>query len=279
MATYAVGDIQGCYDQLLRLLDKVKFDPANDRLWSVGDVINRGPKSLKTLRFLKGLGDSFTMVLGNHDLHFVAMATGAQQHGRKDTLQNLLNAEDCPMFCEWLRYQPMVHLEKLDTDQGNQTFLMVHAGIAPGWGFKQARRYGAEVEAVLQSDQYLKFLNRMYGDEPDIWHDGLEGMERLRVITNYLTRVRFCNSETQLNLAIKTGPKTAPQGFRPWYEYQSLKPNKVILFGHWATLEGETNWPNVHALDTGCVWGRTLTVLRLEDKRRYSVPFDKNGKK
>jgi len=272
MASYVVGDIQGCHDQLMRLLEKIKFDPAQDRLWSVGDVINRGPKSLKTLRFLKSLGDSLTMVLGNHDLHFIAMATGAQRHGKKDTLKDVLDDKDCLTYCDWLRQQPMIHHEKLDTEDGRQSFLMVHAGIAPGWSFKQACSYGKEVEKVLQSDKYLKFLNRMYGDEPDIWHEGLKGMERLRVITNYLTRVRFCNGETQLNLAIKTGPKTAPAGFRPWYEYQDLKPSKVILFGHWATLEGETNWPNVYALDTGCVWGRTLTALRLEDKRRYSVP-------
>ncbi len=274
MATYAVGDIQGCYDHLMRLLDKINFDPTVDRLWCVGDLLNRGPKSLETLRLAKALGKAFTMVLGNHDLHFVAMATGAQKHGKKDTLQPILDDPDCPAFCDWLRMQSMLHLEKLDTEKGPQTFLMVHAGIAPGWSFKQARRYAAEVEHVLQSDKCEKFLNKMYGDEPDIWHEGLEGWERLRVITNYLTRVRFCNGETQLNLSIKTGPKNAPEGFRPWFEYQQLKENKNIVFGHWATLEGETNWPNVYALDTGCVWGRTLTALRLEDKQRYSVPFD-----
>ena len=274
MATYAIGDIQGCYDQLIQLLDKVNFDPAADKLWAVGDLINRGPKSLETLRFLKSLGNTFTTVLGNHDLHFVAMATGAQTHGKKDTLQDILDDPECLEYCHWLRQQPMINCEKLDTESGRQTFLMVHAGIAPGWSFKKARMYGAEVEAVLKSDKCNKFLNRMYGDEPDIWHDGLTGMERLRVITNYLTRVRFCNEETQLNLAIKTGPKTAPVGFRPWFEYQQLTPDKVIIFGHWATLEGVTNWPNIHALDTGCVWGRELTALRLEDKQRYSVPYN-----
>lgn len=274
MATYAIGDIQGCYEQLMRLLDKVKFDPTVDRLWSVGDLINRGPQSLKTLRFAISLGNAFTMVLGNHDLHFVAMATGAQKHGKKDSLQPLLDDPKCQQFCDWFRHQPLVHCEKLETETGTQSFLMVHAGIAPGWSFKQAKEYASEVEDILKSDKCLKFLNKMYGDEPDIWHDGLEGMERLRVITNYLTRVRFCNGETQLNLAIKTGPRNAPAGFKPWYEYQRLKKSKVIVFGHWATLEGETNWPNVHALDTGCVWGRTLTALRLEDKQRYSVTCD-----
>lgn len=278
MATYAVGDIQGCFDQLMRLLDKVNFDPTADRLWCVGDLLNRGPKSLETILFARAMGKAFTMVLGNHDLHFVAMATGAQTHGKKDTLEPLLDDPQCPAFCDWLRHQPMIHQEKIDTEQGLQTFLMVHAGIAPGWSFKKARGYASEVELVLRSDKCDKFLNKMYGDEPDIWHEELIGMERLRVITNYLTRMRFCNGETQLNLAIKTGPKTAPEGFKPWYEFQQLKPNKHIIFGHWATLDGETNCPNVHALDTGCVWGRTLTALRLEDKQRYSVPFKPSGK-
>lgn len=278
MATYVVGDIQGCFDQLMRLLDKVRFDPTEDRLWCVGDLINRGPKSLETLRFVKGLGKAFITVLGNHDLHFVAMATGASNHGKKDTLQPLLDDPECGMFCDWLRHRPMIHHEKLETKKGLQTFLMVHAGIAPGWTFKMARHYAREVEEVLQSDKCTKFLSKMYGDEPDIWHEGLKGMERLRVITNYLTRVRFCNKETQLNLAIKTGPSTAPPGFRPWYEYQQLKEDKFIVFGHWATLDGETNWPNVYAMDTGCVWGRRLSILRLEDKQRYSVPYNYSDK-
>ena len=275
MATYAVGDIQGCYDQLMRLLDKINFDPTEDRLLSVGDLINRGPQSLETLRFAKSLGKAFTMVLGNHDLHFVALATEARKIGKKDTLQAIIDDPDCPAFCNWFRQQPLVHREKLDTESGPQSFLMVHAGLAPGWNFKLARQYAGEVEEALKNDKKcMKFLSNMYGDEPDIWHDWLEGMERLRVITNYLTRIRFCNSETQLNLAIKSGPKTAPDGFKPWYEYHQLKKNKAIIFGHWASLEGETNWPNVYALDTGCVWGRSLTALRLEDKQRYSVPYD-----
>jgi len=275
MATYVVGDIQGCYDQLMRLLDKVRFDPTEDRLWSVGDLINRGPQSLETLRFARSLGKAFTMVLGNHDLHFVALATGARKVGKKDTLKAILDDPDCLKFCDWFRQQPLVYRGKLETDKGKESFLMVHAGLAPGWSFKLARRYAGEVETALKDDKKcMKFLSNMYGDEPDIWHDGLEGMERLRVITNYLTRIRFCNSETQLNLAIKTGPKTAPPGFKPWYEYQKLKPGKFILFGHWASLEGDTKWPNIYALDTGCVWGRTLTALRLEDKQRYSVPYD-----
>lgn len=269
MAVYAVGDIQGCYDHLIKLLDKINFDPAKDRLWAVGDLINRGPDSLKTLRFLKALGPSFTSVLGNHDLHFMALATGAFDGGKKKTLKKLLAAPDCADLCEWVRQLPILHYEKLETDEGQQDFLMVHAGIAPGWGLNQALAYANEIEEVLRGDTYTSFLKKMYGDEPDIWHEGLTGMERLRVLTNYFTRIRFCNKETQLNLAIKTDASTAPEGYKPWYQYQKLSKEMVILFGHWATLNGVTDTENVYALDTGCVWGRCMTALRLEDKQIF----------
>ena len=274
MAVYAVGDIQGCYEPLLRLLDKINFDPASDRLWSVGDLVNRGPDSLLTLRFLKQLGPAFTAVLGNHDLHFMALATGAFDGGKKKTLKKLLAAPDCAELCEWLRTLPILHHEKLDTDKGRESFLMIHAGLAPGWNLKQAKAYAREIEDALRDKNYTKFLQKMYGDEPDIWHEGLGGMKRLRVLTNYFTRIRFCNKETQLNLAIKTGASTAPKGFKPWYEYQKLSKELTILFGHWATLNGVTDRENVYALDTGCVWGRCLTALRLEDKQIFCTDCD-----
>ncbi len=269
MAVYAVGDIQGCYEPLQRLLDKINFDPSSDRLWAVGDLVNRGPDSLKTLRLLKQLGSAFTSVLGNHDLHFMALATGAFDGGKKKTLKELLEAPDCNELCEWVRTLPILHHEKLETDVGLEEFLMVHAGLAPGWSLNQALAYAKEIETVLLSDRYTTFLKKMYGDEPDIWHDGLTGMKRLRVLTNYFTRIRFCNKETQLNLAIKTGSGTGPKGFKPWYKYQKLSPEITILFGHWATLNGVTDTENVFALDTGCVWGRCLTALRLEDKQIF----------
>lgn len=271
MAIYAVGDIQGCYDPLIRILDQVRFDPAQDRLWTVGDLVNRGPKSLKTLRFLKSLGSAFTSVLGNHDLHFIAMATGAFTEGNKSSLLQLLNAPDCIELCEWMRQFPLVHHEKVETDTAKRRFLMVHAGLAPGWKFKQVMAYASEVETALRGKNYKKFLKKMYGDKPDIWHENLKGMERLRIITNYMTRIRFCNKETQLNLAIKTGASTAPKGYRPWFEYQKLNKKMVILFGHWATLDGITNTHNIYALDTGCVWGRSLTMIRLQDLKIFRV--------
>lgn len=268
MATYVVGDIQGCYDPLARLLEKVRFDPSQDRLWAVGDLVNRGPKSLKTLRFLKTLGDRFTPVLGNHDLHFLALASGAHSEGKLTSLQRLLNASDCGELCEWMRSFAMIHHEVVTTAQGPRPFLMVHAGLAPSWTLTESLSLAAEVENALRGKQYKKFLNKMYGDLPDTWDPALTGMKRLRVITNYLTRIRFCDEHGRLNLKIKTGASNPPKGFRPWYQYQRLNREAVILFGHWATLQGVTNVADIHALDTGCVWGRCLTVLRLEDGQR-----------
>ena len=274
MAIYAIGDIQGCYEPLVKLLDKVNFDPAVDKLWSVGDLVNRGPQSLETLRFLKSLGPAFFTVLGNHDLHFMALATGAFSGGKKRTLKPLLTAPDCAELCEWLRYFPLLHHQTVTTESGPQDFLMMHAGLAPSWTINQALSYANEVADTLQSENYIDFLEAMYGDEPDLWNESLEGMTRLRVITNYFTRLRFCNAEGRLDLAVKTGLGSTPSGYKPWYEFQTLANNVNILFGHWAALEGITNTPNIYALDTGCVWGRCLTMLRLEDKQLFCTDCD-----
>ena len=271
MSVYVVGDLQGCYRQLSRLLDKVNFDPAGDRLWSVGDLVNRGPKSLKTLRFLYSLGDAFTAVLGNHDLHLLAIAMGAYNQGRKDHLEKVLAAPDCAMLCDWLRKLPLMHAETLSTQFGDEKFLMFHAGLAPGWSAEQALGYAGEVEQALRGDDCFSYLQNMYGNKPDTWDDSLQGMERLRVITNYLTRARFCKRKGKLDFMIKTGTSTAPVGYRPWFEFQTLSPEYVLLFGHWAALDGVTNMPSVYALDTGCVWGRCLTMLRLEDRQKFTV--------
>jgi len=271
MATYAVGDIQGCYEQMRRLLDKAAFDPAQDRLWSVGDMVNRGPGSLQTLRFLKNLGPAFTTVLGNHDLHFLAVASGAKRDGKVQTLQPLLSAPDCTELFEWVRHQPLVHRERLDTTAGPRKFLMVHAGIAPGWKFRQAQALGREVEQALQGKDYQLYLTQMYGDQPDCWQDNLTGAARLRVITNILTRLRFCTPEGRLDMNAKGEEASAPPGYRPWFEFQQLKPDRVLVFGHWAMLDGNTGRANIIGLDTGCVWGRCLTLLRLEDGTRFSV--------
>ncbi|MFN0002281.1 MAG: symmetrical bis(5'-nucleosyl)-tetraphosphatase [Pseudohongiellaceae bacterium] len=271
MATYAVGDIQGCYDQLRQLLDKVHFSPGIDRLWGVGDMINRGPQSLETLRFLKQLGTNYTGILGNHDLHFLALASGAFKNGKMTSLLPLIAAPDSHELFEWVRNLPLAHVEKIDTTSGRKKFLMIHAGIAPGWKFKQTLGYAREVASALQGPDYLNFLQQMYGDLPATFSEQLKGMERLRVITNTLTRLRFCTATGRMNLKLTTGPDTATKNFLPWYEYQQLKPDRVLLFGHWATLDGITGKDNIHALDSGCVWGRCLTLLRLEDGERISV--------
>jgi bis(5'-nucleosyl)-tetraphosphatase (symmetrical) len=265
MAIYAVGDIQGCHDALRRLLDKVGFQPARDRLWCVGDLVNRGPKSLETLRFLKSLGTSFTGVLGNHDLHFLAAWTGAQKEGKFQTLQPLLNAPDCDELALWVRGLPLAQRATVETTYGNTDFLMVHAGLAPGWGFSKTVAYAHEIEAALRGPRYVDYLKMMYGDEPDTFSDKLTGMERLRVLTNVLTRIRFCTVTGKLDMQNKDEAATAPPGYRPWFEFQVLKPEQKILFGHWAMLDGKTNRKDIIGLDTGCVWGRELTLLRLDD--------------
>ncbi|MES2623802.1 MAG: symmetrical bis(5'-nucleosyl)-tetraphosphatase [Pseudomonadota bacterium] len=271
MATFAVGDIQGCYDQLRRLLDKAAFTPETDRLWCVGDMINRGPQSLQTLRFLKSLGTSVVAVLGNHDLHFLAVASGAFRDAKVNTMQDLMNAPDCIELFDWVRTRPLAYNEKLATQKGDKDFLMVHAGIPPNWTFEKAVACSKEVEEVLQGTDFIPFLERMYGDQPDVWDDKLTGTDRLRVITNILTRIRFCTLEGRMNLKIKTSANTAPANFQPWYNFQKLPKDRIMLFGHWATLEGHTGISNIHALDTGCVWRRCMTLMRLEDGERISV--------
>lgn len=271
MSTYVIGDIQGCYKALKKLLKKVHFSPDRDKLWCVGDLVNRGSQSLETLRFLRDIDDSVSIVLGNHDLHFLAIYEGCSPAHTKDTLSKLLEAKDCDKLCNWLRHKPLVHLECIDTKNGPETFLMVHAGVAPEWSIQKTLNLAAEVEMALQGKNYHNFLKHMYGDRPIRWHDKLEGHARLRTITNYLTRVRFCNDIGSLELNIKDGLCAAPKGFKPWYEYEKISDKATILFGHWAAIEGKTGKRKVHALDTGYVWGRELTLMRLEDYQRYSI--------
>jgi bis(5'-nucleosyl)-tetraphosphatase (symmetrical) len=271
MSTYAIGDIQGCYKALRRLLKKVKFSPNRDKLWCVGDLVNRGPRSLDTLRFLQDFDHATEIVLGNHDLHFIAIYEGRAPARSKDTLSGLLHAHDCDQLCKWLRYKRLAHFDCIDTIHGLENFLMVHAGVAPRWSLQKTLDLAAEVELALQCKGYKDFLRAMYGDRPIRWHDKLQGQDRLRTITNYLTRVRFCDEIGSLRLSIKEGLCAAPSGFKPWYEYEIITHKATILFGHWAALEGKTGRHRVHALDTGYVWGRELTLMCLEDHRRYSV--------
>jgi bis(5'-nucleosyl)-tetraphosphatase (symmetrical) len=274
MAIYAVGDIQGCYDPLRRLLDKAGFEAPRDELWCVGDFVNRGPKSLETLRFLKGLGTAFTGVLGNHDLHFLAAWSGAQKEGKFQTLQALLQAPDCDELAEWVRQRPLAHRAAVPTTQGVLDILMVHAGIAPGWSFAQAVERSDEITHVLRKPDYRDYLKAMYGDEPNAFSEQLKGKERLRVITNVLTRMRFCTPAGKLDMQNKDDADTAPPGYRPWFEFQQLAATQRILFGHWAMLDGRTGRSDIIGLDTGCVWGRALTALRLDDGRKFSVSCD-----
>lgn len=271
MSTYAIGDIQGCYKPLRRLLDSVHFKPGKDQLWCVGDLINRGPRSLDTLRFLRDMDSDVSIVLGNHDLHFLAIFYGATLNRSKDTLQELLDAPDCAALSAWLRDKPLAHYECIETQQGPRNYLMVHAGVAPRWTLEKTLELAAEVELTLQGPDFLKYLENMYGDTPRRWKNSLTGYERLRVITNYLTRVRFCDEKGKLNLQVKEGLLFTPAGYKPWFEFEQLTPATNILFGHWAALEGHTGNPHVFALDTGCVWGRELSMLRLEDHKLFSV--------
>lgn len=271
MSTYVIGDIQGCYKALKKLLEKVSFAPGKDKLWCVGDLVNRGPRSLETLKYLQDIDDSIQIVLGNHDLHFIAIHEGCAPARTKDTFAKLLDARECDELSNWLRNKSLAHFDCIDTANGHEDFLMIHAGVAPSWSLQKTLDLAAEVELALQGKDYREYLKNMYGDEPIRWHEGLNGQERLRTITNYLTRIRFCDDIGSLRLDIKEGLCSAPSGFKPWFEYENISSKATILFGHWAALEGYTGKQRVYALDTGYVWGRELTLMRLEDHRLYSI--------
>jgi bis(5'-nucleosyl)-tetraphosphatase (symmetrical) len=264
MSTYAVGDIQGCFESFQCLLKKFSFNAECDRLWLVGDLINRGPDSLKTLRYLYSHRDSVEFVLGNHDLHFLAVVKGLRKKSQSDTLDELLVAPDKQQLVDWLLQGKLLHSDAL------LGFTMVHAGIPPQWSLKQAMAYAREVETVLQSADCDNFLANMYGNVPNQWSESLAGTDRLRLITNYFTRMRFCSADGELELKTKDSALSAPLGFAPWFAYAERKTrDENILFGHWAALEGQTNTAQVYALDTGCVWGGSLTAMRLDDKKIF----------
>jgi len=264
MATYAVGDVQGCFGALQCLLETADFNPQQDKLWFAGDLVNRGPQSLETLRFVISLGDSAVTVLGNHDLHLLAVVYGASKTRAKDTLNNILSAPDRDELITWLRRQKLLHVS------ADQQYLLSHAGLPPIWTCEQALGYASEIETLLQSDAINKYLHSMYGNSPDQWDNKLTGPERWRLITNYFTRMRFCNAAGRLELSCKLGPDQPPAGFRAWFHYPNqLQSQQKILFGHWATLNGITGNPQCIALDTGCVWGRQLSMLRLDDQQWY----------
>ncbi len=258
MAVYAIGDIQGCFDELQALLEQIGFEPGRDQLWFTGDLVNRGPKSLETLRFVKGLGSSAVTVLGNHDLHLLAVAYGYGKKLAKDTLKPILKAKDSEELIHWLRHQPIMHYDKkLKT-------MMVHAGLPPQWDLKTAKACARELEAVLRGDDYLDFIAQMYGNRPTRWKKSLAGIERLRFITNAFSRTRFCSEEGELDFDAKGKPGRQAAGLLPWFEVPGRKSRDLrIVFGHWSTL-GVGQMNNVLSLDGGCLWGGKLVAARLD---------------
>ena len=269
MATYAIGDVQGCFDVLRRLLDVLHFDPAQDRLWFAGDLVNRGSASAATLRFVRALGASAVTVLGNHDLHLLAVAQGGKP-GRRDTLSDVLNAPDRDELLHWLRHQPLLH------ESPDGRMLMLHAGLPPQWDTVQARACAAEAEAALRGPDHAETLRRMYGDQPERWDEKLRGMQRLRFIINCFTRLRYCTADGRLALDPKGAPGSQPSGLMPWFAVPDRQSAKAhIVFGHWSTL-GRVHWPEhrVWCLDTGCLWGGALTALCLETGVVHALPCD-----
>ena len=267
MSTYLVGDIQGCFDDLRFLLEQANFNPQHDELWLSGDLVARGPKSLETLRFVKSLGNNATTVLGNHDLHLLAVAHGLAKAKRKDKIQPILDAPDREELLAWLRRQPLL------AEHPRHPFVMVHAGISPQWDLATARSQAREVEACLRSDDYLWLLENMYGNGPDRWTPGLTGIEQYRYTINALTRMRFCHPDGRLDMTCKLSPEHPEIGaLKPWFDLPRQQPlEKTVIFGHWAALMGHED-QHVIGLDTGCVWGNSMTLLRWEDSARFEKP-------
>jgi bis(5'-nucleosyl)-tetraphosphatase (symmetrical) len=261
IATYAIGDVQGCFSELRALLAKCRFDPQRDRLWFVGDLVNRGPDSLAVLRYVRALGRRAIVVLGNHDLHLIALYEGLAKRRRDDTLEQVLAAPDAKQLVDWLRARPLLHAAS--------GWTMVHAGLLPQWGLRKARALAREVEAALTARRYRDFLANMYGSEPGTWSERLAGWDRLRVIVNTMTRLRFCSPQGRMDLRAKD--TVAPQGMRAWFELRPRRERTMLVCGHWSTL-GLKLAPRLAALDSGCVWGGSLSALRLEDRALFQAP-------
>jgi bis(5'-nucleosyl)-tetraphosphatase (symmetrical) len=259
MASYAIGDVQGCFDELTQLLDAIRFEPKRDVLWFVGDLVNRGPKSLEVLRFVRSLGDRAITVLGNHDLHLIAQNAGIERARKDDTFQDVLRATDAGDLVSWLRTRPLMHVEG--------AYAMIHAGLLPQWSIKKAGGLAKEVEAALAAADYREFLAHLYGSTPARWSDSLSGWDRLRVIVNALTRMRFCTPDGRMEFRAKGN--IPPAGYRPWFEARK-KEKRTVVFGHWSAL-GLHLADGFAGLDCGCVWGGSLAALRLEDRKLFQV--------
>lgn len=263
---YAIGDVQGCLDPLKRLLDKIQFNEKEDRLWFVGDLVNRGPASLETLRFIHSLPLTPRITLGNHDLHLLHCVFNQQPLNREDTFSTLINAPDRDELCHWLRQHPLLYH---DTQQG---IVMTHAGIYPHWSLEEAKAKAQYLTQALQDENYRDTLSFLYGNQPSLWSETLSHAEKIRFISNAFTRMRFCSKEGKLELQYKGTLKDAPENHYPWYATpHRCMIEETLIFGHWAALHGQCPVPNIYALDTGCVWGKKLTALRLYDKQRFCV--------
>jgi bis(5'-nucleosyl)-tetraphosphatase (symmetrical) len=268
MSTYAIGDIQGCFDSFMRLLERCAFDPAHDTLWLVGDLVNRGPRSLETLRYVKNLGPAALTVLGNHDLSLLMLAEGFGKRGKGDTFDEILAAPDREELLFWLRHQALCHIEN--------GHCLVHAGLLPQWTAVQARALAGEVEQALRGPDWRAFMAHMWGSEPDAWQDKLEGWPRLRVIVNAMTRMRFCSPKGVMDFKIKGEIHKAPKGFVPWFEVPGRRSTDTVLVtGHWSAL-GLKILPNLLAIDSGCLWGGALSAIRLEDRELFQVDCSKD---
>lgn len=271
MATYAIGDLQGCFDELMDLLNEINFDERNDQLWFAGDLINRGPKSLQCLEFVFDRKDNVNTVLGNHDLHLLAIYEHVRQPHSSDTFDEILRSNNIKELVTWYRKQPFIlHSEEFD-------YFLVHAGIPPQWSMSRSLDLANEVSQVLQTDQYFEFIQVMYGNKPDSWNEGLSGFDRVRYIINCFTRIRYCDQQGKLNLKENAEPGKQTAELVPWYAYPGrISKGQKILFGHWSTVtlgsEQDFRKFNAYPLDTGCLWGGTLTAMRLEDAHWFSVP-------
>ncbi len=257
MALYLIGDLQGCHDALDRLLVDIDFSPSRDTAYFLGDLVNRGPDSAAVLRRLMGYGHAARCLLGNHDLHLLAVAHGVRRPSRRDTLQTVLEATDRHALLDWLRHQRLALWE--------HGVLMVHAGVLPSWSAAQTLQLAAEVESVLQSPELGEFLAQMYGNTPNAWHPSLAGAERLRVIVNALTRLRYCTAQGEMEFDTSSGP--APVGHMPWFDVPERQTAEVcVAFGHWSTLGWLQDRSDVYSLDSGCVWGGQLSALKLGEQ-------------
>ncbi|OOH91239.1 bis(5'-nucleosyl)-tetraphosphatase (symmetrical) [Pasteurellaceae bacterium 15-036681] len=267
MATYIVGDLHGCFDEFQNLLKQANFNPEYDELWLTGDLIARGDNSLACLRFVKNLGNRAVTVLGNHDLHLLSTLLSVKKVKSRDKVDDIFEAEDREELQNWLRNRPLV------AQHPKHKFLLVHAGISPEWDLATTLACAKEVESVLQSDNFKTLLEEMYDSQPDHWSSTLVGMDRLRYIINAFTRMRFCYEDKRLDFDCKLPVEEAPDGLKPWFELENPLFDEVdIIFGHWASLIGYVAPPRIYALDTGCVWGNHLTMLRWEDKKIFTQP-------